>query len=239
VMRNRAVLLLLGTDLSLSTAVGVIGTLFFFFFQQLKGFTKGQAELLLLAYFVSAVGGGAIWMMLADRIGKHRSLAVAGGAFVVTLALALAVPAHHFWITLAAMLAAGLPYSASSVLVRAMLGDIRDEERLRTGEDRTGLLFAISAGNVKIANAIAVGATFPILQLLGFNPTAGVANSARALAGLAALFGVGPGLLGLLASALILRYPLTAGRHAEIRRRLDEIDAARAAGELYGPSAAE
>jgi hypothetical protein len=41
---------------------------------------------------------------------------------------------------------AGLPYSAAPLLVRAMMADIGDEERLASGVDRTGLLYAIVNG---------------------------------------------------------------------------------------------
>jgi glycoside/pentoside/hexuronide:cation symporter, GPH family len=235
VLRRGSVLVLLGTDLSISTATAVAGSLFFFYFEQLKGFSKGAAEIFLIAYFLSALGGGVIWMVLGNRIGKHRALAVGGTLLASSLVFANAMPAHHFWIMLGCMTLAGLPFSTSSVLVRSMLGDISDEERLRSGEDRTGLLFAISSGNVKIANAVAVGVTFGVLQLLGFNPAEGAVNSARALQGLSILFAFGPGVLALIAAGLILRYPLSAKRHAEIRRLLDEKDAE----ERYEPSAAE
>ena len=39
---------------------------------------------------------------------------------------------------------AGLPYSAAPVLVRSMMADIGDEERLESGVDKTGLLYAIA-----------------------------------------------------------------------------------------------
>ena len=239
VLRRGSVLTLLGADLSISTATAIAGSLFFFYFQQLKGFTKGDAETFLLAYFISALGGGWVWLALGNRIGKHRAMAVGGAALAASLVLANAVPAHHFWIMLGSMGLAGLPFSTSSVLVRSMLGDIGDEERLRSGEDRTGLLYAISSGNVKIANAVAVGGAFAVLQMLGFNPVAGAVNSPRALVGLDILFAFGPAALALVAAGLILRYPLDAMRHGEIRRRLDELDAASAAKERYGPSAAE
>lgn len=239
VLRRGSVLVLLGTDLSISTATAVAGSLFFFYFEQLKGFSKGDAEIFLLAYFVSALGGGVIWMALGNRIGKHRALAVGGVVLAGSLLLANAIPPGRFWIMLGAMALAGVPFSTSSVLVRSMLADISDQERLHSGEDRTGLLFAISSGNVKIANAAAVGVTFAVLQMIGFNPTDGAVNSPPALQGLGVLFAIGPSALALVAAVLILRYPLTAERHGEIRRRLDAMDAASAAGELHGPSAAE
>ena len=54
-------------------AVQVNGVLFFFFFQQVKHFSKGQAGLLLLAYFM----GGLVGAPVAPR----DTLSERGGSF--------------------------------------------------------------------------------------------------------------------------------------------------------------
>jgi Na+/melibiose symporter-like transporter len=62
--------------------------------------------------------------------------------------------------------------------------------------------------------------TFMVLAWLGFNPTA-AGNSAEALTGLQLLFIGLPSLLAVLAALVVLRYPLTQARHAEIRAELE------------------
>jgi Na+/melibiose symporter-like transporter len=108
------------------------------------------------------------------------------------------------------------------LLVRSMMADLGDEERLASGVDRTGLLYAIVNGTVKLGYALAVG-VFLVLAQLGFDPKV---PSAQGDTALIVLYAVAPAALGLLVCAVILRYPLDATAHAEIRRRLDERDAA-------------
>jgi GPH family glycoside/pentoside/hexuronide:cation symporter len=117
---------------------------------------------------------------------------------------------------------AGLPYSAAPLLVRSMMADLGDEERLASGVDRTGLLYAIVNGTVKLGYALAIG-VFLLLAQLGFDPKV---PSAQGDTALIVLYAVAPAALGLLVCAVILRYPLDATAHAEIRRQLDERDAA-------------
>jgi GPH family glycoside/pentoside/hexuronide:cation symporter len=70
---------------------------------------------------------------------------------------------------MAILVLAGLPYSAAPLLVRSMMADIGDEERLASGVDRTGLLYAIVNGTVKLGYALAIG-VFLLLSWLGFDP---------------------------------------------------------------------
>jgi len=125
------------------------------------------------------------------------------------------------------MLLIGLPYSAGAFLLRAMMADIADEERLANGVDRTGLLFAILSGTVKIGSALAIGITFVGLELIGFD--ARTSGGVQGLVGLQVMSLVLPILLSLLASWIILSFPLTAERHAQIRAALAERDIAEAA----------
>ena len=119
---------------------------------------------------------------------------------------------------------AGLPYSAAPLLVRSMMADIGDEERLNSGVDRTGLLYAIVNGTVKLGFALAIG-VFLVLEKLGFDPKIPSAEGDTALI---VLYTAVPAALGVLVSVIIVRYPLDARRHAEILAQLEARDAAQA-----------
>ena len=77
---------LLLSDLLLGAARGLIGVLFFYFFEQARGFDREQTSIMLLVYFVAGLVGAPIWAALATRIGKHIALAVASVFFAVTFA---------------------------------------------------------------------------------------------------------------------------------------------------------
>ena len=106
-----------------------------------------------------------------------------------------------------------------------MMADYGDEERLTTGVDRTGLLFAILTGTVKIGSALAVTSLI-LLGALGFDAHTAANSTPLSMMGLQALYAFVPGIVGLLAAAVMIGYPLTEARHAEILRQLGEKDGA-------------
>ena len=216
---------LLLSDLLLGAARGLIGVLFFYFFEQARGFEREQTSILLLVYFVAGLVGAPIWAVLATRIGKHRALAVASVYFAVTFAGAtLLVPAGNYPAAIGAIFVTGLSFGAADLLLRAMMADASDAVRLDVGADQTGLLFSILNATSKMGYAISVGA-FAVLEWIGFQAEVGAVNDPGVILGLQWLFIAGPvGLL--LVSAVVLRlYPLTPERHAQIRAELAARDA--------------
>ncbi len=224
-LKRPTVMRILTADLLMGLAPGIAGSLFFFFFERVKGFEKTEAEILLLVYFCAAVAGAPVWVRLSRKFGKHRVLIAASLVYAFVQFAVVTLPAGNFWLAVPFLILAGLPYSASPFLLRAMLADVSDEERLRTGVDRTGLLYAILVGTVKIGSALAVS-TFIILGWLGFNAHDPAQSSQMGMNGLLVLYTMAPGVLGILAAAAMIHYPLTEARHAEIRAELDGLEAA-------------
>lgn len=213
---------LLAADLLMGLAPGIAGTLFLFFFERIKQFDKTQAGILLLVYFLAALAGAPLWPLLAKRLGKHRALIVASIVYAVVQLCAVITPPGNSSLGMVVLVLAGLPYSAAPLLVRSMMADIGDEERLQSGVDKTGLLYAIVTGTVKLGYALAVG-VFIVLGWMGFDPKTQTPAGDAALIG---LYAFAPAGLGLLVAAIMLRYPLDANRVAEIQRQLAARDAA-------------
>ena len=229
-LKRPTVVRILAADLLIGAGPAIAGVLFFFFFERVKDFEKSAASGLLLAYFIGGLVGAPVWTWLSYRIGKHKALAVSGVVYAVMAVSVLAVPPGNFLAAAILMFLIGVPYAAGAFLLRAMMADIGDEERLDSGVDRTGLLYALLSGTVKIGSAAAVGASFPLLQALGFNPLGG--SSATGLTALAIMFSIVPAVMGLISSAIIIGFPLTAERHAVIRDALAQRDLADAAPEM-------
>ncbi|HEX2559921.1 MFS transporter [Phenylobacterium sp.] len=229
-IRRPSVFKLLLADLFVGTGPAITGGLFFFYFERVKGFDHAAAGTLLLVYFIGGLIGAPIWTRMAFKTGKHRALAISGVFYAIVTAAVYFLPAGNYLGAAIMMFLIGLPYSAGAFLLRAMMADIADEERLASGVDRTGLLFAILSGTVKIGSAAAIGITFVGLELIGFDARTGGGN--EGLAGLQVMFLVLPILLALLASWIILSFPLTAEKHAQIRAALAERDLAEAAPEM-------
>lgn len=211
---------LLISDLMLGAARGLIGVLFFYFFEQARGFEREQTSILLLVYFVAGLIGAPLWAMLATRIGKHRALAVGSVYFAVSFAAAtLLAPAGNFPAAVGAIFMSGLAFGAADLLLRAMMADAADVVRLDDGADRTGLLFSILTATSKMGYAVSVGA-FAVLEWIGFDPAPGAVNDPGVIMGLQWLFIAAPVVLLLVSAAVLRIYPLTPEKHAEVRARL-------------------
>ncbi|MDB5440983.1 MAG: transporter [Caulobacteraceae bacterium] len=219
-LKRPNVLRVFATDTLMGLAIGLQGALFFFYFERAKGMTRSQAELLIIAYFLAAVAGAALWTPLAKRFGKAGGVIAAGVVVTLAQGVLVAVPAGSFALLAAAVILSGLPYSAAPFLLRAAMADIGDEERLATGQDHTGLLYALAASAAKIGAALTGGALV-VLGALGFSGSDPAASSAAGETALRWIYLAGPAVLALLAALPMVGYPLTAARHAEIRKALD------------------
>ncbi len=231
--RIKAARRLLASDLMLGAARGTVGVLFFYFFEQVRGFDRGETTILLPAYFIAGLVGAPIWAWLGQRLGKHTALALASVYFAISLTITGLIPGGSLWLSMAAIVMTGLAFGAADLLLRAMMADVSDQVRLESGQDRTGLLFSILNATSKIGYALSA-LTLTLLSSLGFVTEAEaekaavvgqtLTNAPGVILALQLTFFALPAVL-LIASALVLRgYPLTQAAHAELRARLDARD---------------
>jgi glycoside/pentoside/hexuronide:cation symporter, GPH family len=122
-----------------------------------------------------------------------------------------------------------LVYTSAAYLLRAMMADVGDEDLLRTGQDRTGLLYALVTLTGKGGYALAVGTTFLGLSLIGYDAKLGSGNSESAIKGLTWLFIGLPVVMSLIGAAVLRGYPIDAKRTAELQ---SQIELKRASGEI-------
>lgn len=222
--RRGSVLRVLAADIAWGTALAVSGTLLFFFFDAVKGIERGLAGLMLIVFFVGALAGAPIWRVVARRYGKHRALTIAGVAWAL-MQLSVLIAPNILWVGFVTMFLAGLPYASGPIMLKAMMADVADEERLASGVDRTGLLFSLLTGSIKIGSMLAVGGSLFLLKEVGFVAELSGGNSPMALLTLQLMFCLGPASLALLAAWIISGYRLDAAAHGDIRARLDQRDA--------------
>lgn len=213
----------LTSDFAVTLGQLIRSSLFVFFVSAYMGRPDLAAGLFLLQ-FVFGIFAGPIWLQIGYRLGKHRT-AVAGEIAQVAINLGLLfVTPEALPLLIGLTVAQGLAQGSGNLMLRAMVSDVADKQRLETRVDRTGLLFSIFSLTGKAATAVAVGVALPLVGWLGFRP--GGVNSAEALLGLKLVFALGPALAHALSAWLIAGFDLDEARHGDIRRQLDHQDAA-------------
>ena len=175
---------LVAADLFLILGPGASAPIYLFFFREAKGFTPADVSVLLIPYGAAGILAAPIWAKIAQRLGKHRTVQVAGVCYAIFQTILMLVPAGQFWPTFASMFSVGFCAAAFIVLIRAMVADVADELRLTTGQERSGVLYALVTLTQKLGSSLAVAIIYPILDLFHYVAKPGYHNTPAAIRGL-------------------------------------------------------
>ena len=217
---NKLMWRLLITDLGSGIAFGVSGALYIFIATTYFKLPE-HASLALLFFFLSSFIAMPFWMRLAYWIGKDKTLTISLLYMVViNVAMIPLAEAYSVAVLWGYTILFGAGFGAPPTLVRSMMADVVDEDELKSGKSRPALFFALLTTTNKLGSALAVGASFSILEVvIGFVP--GGDNSQPVLDGLLLTYTLGA-IIGLLAAWLpMIGYPLTKDVHADIREQLE------------------
>jgi glycoside/pentoside/hexuronide:cation symporter, GPH family len=204
-------------------AASLPGTLFLLFVEHVLGRPDLQGPLLLL-YFICAVFAAPFWHWAGLRLGKHRawlaSMGLASLAFLPALFLPwLGGQPLGLWLFVGICCLTGFCLSGDVILPPAIQADILDEDRLATGAERAGLLFAWLGLLQKLSLAAPIGFAFPLLEGAGFQTSQN--NTPEALWLLTLLYAGVPILLKLLACLSLRRFPLDLARQQWLRAQIN------------------
>ena len=220
---NRPFLRLLAAYFLNGFANGLPATLFLFFVSERLAAPQAAGPLLVL-YFLCGLAGMPLWLLLAHQSSKHRAwclaMLMACGFFGVALTLGPG-DTLAFGVICAG---SGLGLGADLLLAPAIQADVIDVGTLATGEQRSGLYFAVWGLSTKLALAAAAGLAFPLLSAFGFDPAAG-ARAPQGLLALSLLYAGLPVALKLTAVALMWNFTvspeLAAANAAALSKRAD------------------
>ena len=225
VVTNPSMFRLIAADLFLILGPGASAPIYLFFFHEAKGFELGLVSILLIPYGASGILGAPLWAKVAGRLGKHRTVQLAGLGYAVTQTILMLIPAGLFWPTFVSMFSVGFCGSAFVVLIRAMVADVADQLRLETGQERSGVLYALVTLTQKLGSSLAVTIIYPILDFVGFVAKPGYHNTPEAIRGLEMCYVFAPIILVIVGSACLIGYKLTSEKQSEIRKALEELEA--------------
>lgn len=212
-------------QMTLTLGPGWMSALYLFYVTSARGYSSEQASLLLLCYILAGIVGALVIARLAVAVGKHRALMAVAVLFAADICLTSVVPKGAMAIAAPLFGIAGFAAAGFDLTIRAMLADVGDEVRLEQGQDQLSLIYALNTLANKIASAFAIGLTFPLLSLLGFDPKEGAVNTPSAIRGLELAYVVGPVVFVLIGALCLIGWRLDGKRHAQIRLDLDARDA--------------
>ena len=201
-------------------ANGIPASLFILYLKYVLGANELERGLLTFTYFIAAIIGIPIWLKLSKIYEKNS---------VWVLAMSLACIAFAFvpWVSKGDLygfflitLVTGLTLGADMILPPSMQADVAEFELARTGHDRTGLLFSFWSMITKLALALSILITFPLLDALGFQMTS--LPEENNLTALAVIYSLVPVVLKLVAMLIIWKHPLNAEKQKEIRAKIRE-----------------
>jgi Na+/melibiose symporter-like transporter len=201
-------------DFLVGAAQGMAGTLFIFYAAQVAGLSNPSAYL--LVYFGAGLLGAPLWTWLGRRLGKHTALQVASIFWAISLTAIVFLPRGAETLAFVLMALSGIPAVAGTMLLRAMMADVADEDEAMTGQQRSGLFYGLLLTTTKVGLAMGP-ASLMILAPFGFNGETGAHNGPAALLALTLLFAGGPAVLNLLTALSLHKYPLDAARQHALR----------------------
>lgn len=182
----------------------------------------GIAGPILFLYFLCSAISIPVWVMVARRLGKHRTwcLAVLGSCLFFAGAPFLGSGDTLYYILIVA--GTGLMIGADLALPNAINGDLIEWDDWHNNKRRPGLFFALWGTASKLAFALAVGFIFPLLDLVGFDASGD--NSDGLVRTLAILYAAPSIVLKLLAAGMMRNFPIDEAEHRRLRAALAERD---------------
>lgn len=226
VRENRSFFALLGTRFISSLGYNLVGMLgiymntYYVFGGDLKASALAYG-FLGSSFHVSAILTSLfVYPPLARRFGKKRTLQAAIGVLIVGCACKLIVyqPGHP-WLQFIVLTTNGAANAGLSLMAVAMLGDIADQDELKTGLRREAIFTSLLSWFEKAGNSIGSLLAGFILVWIGFNAKLG-AQSAHTLALMKYSYFVAPTIGALLGLYLIRKYELNETRVYEIKDEL-------------------
>lgn len=209
---NKPFLRLLAAWVINGMANGIPAALFPLFIGHVLKLGEVDQGLLIGGYFLAGILAVPLWLWLAKRLGKHKAWVWAMGLACLSFVFAPMLGAGDFWAFMVICLLTGAAFGADMALPPAMQADVVDLDRLRSGDDRTGLFFAFWSMGTKLALALAVGLAFPVLAFFGFDSGSNQ-NEGDALLALAVIYALVPVVFKVIAMIIVWTHPMTKKRH--------------------------
>jgi glycoside/pentoside/hexuronide:cation symporter, GPH family len=222
VAQNQPLRRILLLDLISGFGGGIVASLFLFMAEDWLRLGR-SANALLLFYFAVGFVFVPIMIRVSYRFGKHRTLAGSALFSAATLPLLLVIPKGNLLAALGVFFLFGINMGVGPFLFRSMMADVADHDRVKDGEQRTGLYFSLLTMTNKVGQALSIGVIYPLLGWLGY--ARGAVNAPEAVGHLVDMFVWPPLLISATVAVLIWNFPLGVERQEVLRRVIEQREA--------------
>lgn len=216
-LHNRPFLMLMGAATLVRLGLTLVqASLAYFVIYQLQG-DKGDLPRF-MGTLLGVVGLSLfMWKRVVDRWEKNL-------AYILGLVFCAAGLVALYWVgpgdqrlVTAILVVVGIGMGAHWIVPFAMVPDTIDHGHMQTGERKTGMYYGLYGLMDKLARTLATVLVAGMLDVTGYVPN--VAQSATALQGITLMTGILPAVCLVLAIPLLVAYPITRSRHADILER--------------------
>ncbi|BFM14682.1 MFS transporter [Maricurvus nonylphenolicus] len=186
------------------------------FFVEIVLRLDGHAALLQLLALTASLLGVPVFIHLSAKLEKHKTLCIAVCLTACAAILASQMAVESLFLAVFCYILFGFPMGAAQMLPRAIMADVVDEARLKSGDSQTALYFSFLTTTFKLGLGLGVGVTYFLAGLAEFDPaTARLDDSAHWV--IRAMVGGLPLMFAAIILTLMWHYPLNRRRYEEMR----------------------
>jgi GPH family glycoside/pentoside/hexuronide:cation symporter len=221
VARNPAFLRMIGCVLLFVSGVAVQGTLHRLVLADVM-LDENRFPLMILLENLGTLAAVPIWLALSVRLGKHRALMAAALWLAVwSLPLIFMRAGEVNWMTVVIVIR-GSSFASILFIANSIAADVIDVDTLESGEQRSGLFFAVWGMAIKLSLALGVVLATVLPSLAGYSPSD--SPPTPIIQGrLMMIYGALPAVLMAFGALFLFRFPITKARHDEVRAELDAL----------------
>ncbi|MEM8768474.1 MAG: MFS transporter [Pseudomonadota bacterium] len=218
ILTNRALRRLLLADLLLGLQGGINGAVHFFFVIQVLKLPQA-ASLFLVLIFVTGLVFVPVFVWLSGRLGKHQTLCLGALQSTIATGLFFVVPDSSFWWVFWLFVLVGVNFGAKDLLMRSIMADVIDQDRVNVGADRSALYYSMLTLTSKVGAALAVGIIYPMLDWVGFDPAG--ENAQSTLDAVRLVVAASPTLVTASVAIIMWRFPIGREEQQALRARIE------------------
>ena len=168
--------------------------------------------------------GVALAVPLSDRLGKKSSYILALAVAGVLSLFIMFIPSTTagMWTLIILQVLISIATGVTLPLLWSMFADIADYSEYRNASASTGLIFSSSSMSQKFGGAFGSALILWVLAAFGYDTSDAAVQSQSAITGLKAMMSWIPSIGAFAAALVVIFYPLTTSRMAEISSALAE-----------------